>query len=330
MVTIPARQYRHEALVVAVGLVGVALLAAVTGTMMSDHYHDSGLADCLAGRPRSACDPLIDRFEARFASLQVLVLPLVLVPGLIGALVGAPLVARELEAGTHRFLWTQAMSPRRWLLTASAHTIGLAAAAGVGLALIAAWWLATVNDITGDRFDELYDLQGVVPVAASILAVAAGIACGVLARRTVPAMAGTIALFVGTRLTIAVLVRPRLAPPRTVSFPFGTPNPLDGTGAWELTNRTVDDAGTLLGRDGSVALTPVADRCPGIPADPADGLPDLETVQRCIERLDVRSVVDYHPADRFWTFQLIESGLLLVAAAALLAVAAASLRRRSA
>ena len=30
---------------------------------------------------------------------------------------GAPLVARELEAGTHRLIWNQSVTRTRWLVT---------------------------------------------------------------------------------------------------------------------------------------------------------------------------------------------------------------------
>ena len=34
-----------------------------------------------------------------------------LLPGLLGVFVGAPVVARELESGTYRFAWTQGPKP---------------------------------------------------------------------------------------------------------------------------------------------------------------------------------------------------------------------------
>ena len=40
-----------------------------------------------------------------------------LLPGLIGVFVGAPLVARELESGTFRFAWTLARSRVQWIVT---------------------------------------------------------------------------------------------------------------------------------------------------------------------------------------------------------------------
>ena len=42
---------------------------------------------------------------------------LAVVPAVVGAFWGAPLVARELEAGTHRLAWTQSVTRGRWLAT---------------------------------------------------------------------------------------------------------------------------------------------------------------------------------------------------------------------
>jgi hypothetical protein len=43
-----------------------------------------------------------------------------------------------------------------------------------------------------------------------------------------------------------------------------------------------------------------------------------------------REFITYQPADRFWTFQLIETGIFVLIAAALLAVTAVVLARRDA
>ncbi len=39
-----------------------------------------------------------------------------LTPLIIGAFWGAPMIARELEAGTHRLAWNQSVARDRWLL----------------------------------------------------------------------------------------------------------------------------------------------------------------------------------------------------------------------
>ena len=48
-----------------------------------------------------------------------------------------------------------------------------------------------------------------------------------------------------------------------------------------------------------------------------------------MDLLGVHKVVRYHPSDRYWTFQLIESGLLALAAVAMV-IAFRALQRRPA
>ena len=62
------------------------------------------------------------------------------VPGIVGVFWGAPLVARELEAGTHRLAWSQSVSRTRWLAVKLGLT-GLAAMAVAGVCgLAVTWW----------------------------------------------------------------------------------------------------------------------------------------------------------------------------------------------
>ena len=54
------------------------------------------------------------------------------VPLLLGAFVGAPVLARELETGTFRYAWTQAFGRWRWTLAKLVPlAVALAAVAGV-------------------------------------------------------------------------------------------------------------------------------------------------------------------------------------------------------
>lgn len=53
-------------------------------------------------------------------------------PGLIGAFWGAPLLTREVEAGTHRLVWNQSVTRTRWL-TVKVGMIGVASAIAAGV-----------------------------------------------------------------------------------------------------------------------------------------------------------------------------------------------------
>ena len=330
MLRVAVRRLRPETIGIVAALAGVGLLALVTGRSMNSDYHSSGLADCLAGGSASQCRDLVERFGERFNALQVLIVPLVLLPALLGALVGAPLVARELEAGTHRFLWTQGVTRQRWFAYTAAVAVALTLVAGALYALIAGAWLDTTNAVTGERFNRLYDFQGVVPIGAAAFAVAVGIACGVIIRRTVPAMVATLGLFIGVRVFTAVVLRPRFMSATTLDLPFGQDDPLGDAGAWVLSETIFDGNGVVVGAGGNFIINgeTIGELCPNLGANGARPAP--ENVDECLSALGYHTVFKYHPADRFWTFQLIETGLLLGLACVAITVAALALRRRTA
>lgn len=330
MIAVAVRRFRQESIGTVLALVAIGLLALVTGTMMSNEFHHSGLAECLT-TPGSDCERLRDAFGRRFDSLQILILPLVFLPALLGAFVGAPVVAREVEAGTHRFFWTQGVTRRRWFASMSAGAVALAAIAGGIYAVIAARWLDVTNQVTEDRFGRMYDFQGVLPLAAAVFAVAVGIASGVAMRRTVPAMAATLGIFVVVRLLVATQLRPRFARPLTLDTAFAGPDSdqLAHSGAWVLSQRTLTASGIEIGRGGSLDLSRIGDACPELDNASPGRLPPQDVVERCLDRIGVHQVTRYHPASRFWSFQLIESGILVALAVAALVVAYRLLPRRA-
>ena len=74
------------------------------------------------------------------------VLAMLALPAVVGVFWGAPLVARELETGTHRLVWTQSISRTRWLAT-KVGLVGLAAVAGAGiLTALVTWWCGPIDD----------------------------------------------------------------------------------------------------------------------------------------------------------------------------------------
>lgn len=329
MLAVTARRFRSESIGALAGLVALGVLALVTGRMMNAEFHSSGLARCLV-TPGADCDGARDAFGRRFDSLQILTVPLVVLPALLGAFVGAPLVAREVEAGTHRFAWTQGITRGRWLAWMASGAIALGVLTGAAYAAIAAPWLDVPNQVTGERFGRMYDLQGILPIAVSAFAVAAGVACGVLLRRTLPAMAATIGVFVLVRLIVASQLRPRFAAPVTADIAGFEPDaPSRIEGAWVLSRETLTADGVVLGRDGGLNLSNIGGRCPDLRLEPGS-FPDQGSVDRCLDALGAHQLTRYHPASRFWTFQLVESGIYVALAAGALLLAARILPRRTA
>src|SRR5262245_61364602 len=126
------RQFRSQTWVTIGALIaaGAGLLAAAKA--VADLYVNSGAAAC-----RSDCNPVIENFVQQAQSgwtgivYNAGIVLLYVLPGLIGAFWGAPLVARELEAGTHRLAWNQSVTRTRWLLT-KLGIVGGAAVATIG------------------------------------------------------------------------------------------------------------------------------------------------------------------------------------------------------
>ena len=71
------------------------------------------------------------------------------------------------------------------------------------------WWSGPDNALQLDAFKPgRFDIMGIVPVGYAVFAMALGIAAGAVVRRTLPAMAITLAGFIAMRAAIALWVRP--------------------------------------------------------------------------------------------------------------------------
>jgi ABC-2 family transporter len=258
---------------------------------------------------------------------------LALAPALIGAFWGAPLVARELESGTHRLAWNQSVTRTRWLATKlGMATLLTAAAAGV-LTFAITWWTDPLDGVTSDTRGglparigpALFFVRGVTPVAYAVFALILGAAIGIVLRRTVAAMAITLAVYTFLQIAMPLWVRPHLVPAvqQDLSFTGGRmaseislPESggsitiklgIDQPGAWVLSNRTVDTAGR-----------PVT-----IPAAISDCLPGpekqsgtvTESPDQCIAKLGplgYHQHISYQPASHFWPLQWAETAVYVV------------------
>ena len=201
------RQHRQQALSGAATLALIALLLLLTGFHMHSVFQHTGLGRCLGNR-HADCGNLQSAFESRFSTLRQLVPFFMALPALLGIFWGAPLIGRELEQGTHLFVWTQGVTRLRWLSSKLSALLALTLLLTVAYALLISWWLGPLDRSTGDRFQPgIFDQQGLVPIAYAVFALALGIAAGAVLKKTMPAMAATLVGFVGLRLIIASVVR---------------------------------------------------------------------------------------------------------------------------
>ncbi|WP_214103900.1 ABC transporter permease [Acrocarpospora catenulata] len=109
------------------------------------------------------------------------------IPLVLGVFLGAPLVSREFERGTHQLAWTQSITRSRWFLPQTLVALALAVLTTAGTSALAWWslgglpWKREVNDT-------LYVLTGALPYAWAVFAVAIGVAWSAITRRTTVAM----------------------------------------------------------------------------------------------------------------------------------------------
>jgi ABC-type transport system involved in multi-copper enzyme maturation permease subunit len=134
------RQFRAQAIAGYAAAALVAAFFAITGWEILDGISSSGLEQCLA-QGLSGCDELSSSWAQRYNAYQYALPLLLVVPGLFGMFWGAPLIARELEQGTHRLVWTQGVTRGRWLASKLAIILGSAVVASGLLALTMTWWI---------------------------------------------------------------------------------------------------------------------------------------------------------------------------------------------
>ena len=330
MIRLTLRQLRTQALIGFTVLALLALLLIFTGVHLAQ-VNDAFLASCQAtGDCSSSANPIFQDDPSLHVFLPLLVL---VMPAVIGAFVGAPLIAGELESGTFRLAWTQSVTRRRWL-TVKLGLGGLASVAMGGLLTwMVDWWQAPFDAASQTRFDPLdFGFHGVAPIGYAAFAFALGVTAGVLLRRTVAAMAATLVGLVVARLAVTAWVRPLLAVPLQESLPFSAARPVISPqgqtfslipplvhipNAWVYSAAVVDSSGGALTTQGlqqaCPSLSQVLTAPPGTPPT---------AVHACIDTLSAtfHTLVTYQPADRFWPFQWAELAIFLAAGLALCAL----------
>jgi hypothetical protein len=330
MIWLTWRQFRAQTLVAAGALALLAVAFAVTGPQLA-HLYDTTVATCQAHHD---CQLEISAFQSEDSFLQSLVrLVMLAAPALIGIFWGAPLIARELEAGTQRLAWTQSVTRLRWL----AVKLGLAglvsmAAAGL-LSLMVTWWSGPFDRFGAGRMDpSIFSERGIVPIGYAAFAFALGVTAGLLIRRTVPAMAVTLAVFAAVVTGFALRVRFHLIPPvRLVSalnMSWVTQTGTFGTAGHSVlfVGITPNLPGAWIG---SSQVTTAAGSTSLGPPVPACG-PNA-TYSACaaaIARMHLREVLVYQPGSRFWALQWYETAIYLVLALALAGFCVWWVRRR--
>jgi hypothetical protein len=175
MIWLTWRQHGQQALASAIGLGLVAAFFLVTHPGIANTFKSTGLASCLA-TPGRDCGQVAEQFDRQYRGLQFLVPLFLVVPLLVGLFWGAPLVARELEQGTHRLVWTQSVTRRRWFSTKLALIACAVVAGAAAFAELVTWWSGIFVRLHDNRSTPgIFDIRGIVPVAYALFALALGL-----------------------------------------------------------------------------------------------------------------------------------------------------------
>jgi len=324
------RQHRSALLGVAVLFVGISLGLWLAGVHLHNAY-----AAAVTCRPASsfACNNLVNTFNGMYGFLTNGLI-LQVVPALIGAFVGAPVLARELESGAFRFAWTQGFGRWRWTL-AKVASLGLVVTAAAGALTVMFSWYFQPYFVAGGQAlyvskelpigasspfaPGLFDLRGVSFAAWTLAAFAIGILAGALIRRVVPAIVATLVIYTGLAFAAGGFLRQHYLAPLVTSS-LNIPS-----SAWVISQQWL----TTSGRPASqVALSQLLQRAPG-QLFGKGGVPKSVTVWQYLAQHGYVQLTTYQPADRFWTFQWIEGAWLFALAVLLIAAAVGLVRRRA-
>ncbi|MGW0484615.1 ABC transporter permease [Nonomuraea sp. NPDC003214] len=347
MIWLTWRQFRGAALMTSALLVALAAVLAPTGSRLAADYA-AGLAACAPG---AECLHFYDRFfDAYRMPFLAGTLVVLILPALVGLFWGAPLITRELEAGTHLLVWNQGITRRRWLAVKLALT-GLVAAAAAGVSgLAVTWWSGPLDQSAPEGFalmDPLvFSARGILPLGFAAFAFVLGVSIGMLVKRTLPAMALTLLVFTAVQVAMPLLVRPHLMPPVTSTFDLAQENVdmfgvrRDGlttvtltqaipghTGAWVLSSELIDGSGRTLAASGDEAVVHGVSVTSG-PCGTQQARQGPEACLAELSRLGYRQRAAYQPLDRFWALQWMETGIYALLTAALTGLSFRWVRRR--
>lgn len=345
MIWLTWRQFRAQALAAFAILAAAAIYLLISGSQLH-HTYTADLASCT---PRGNCDSVLGQFQSTYENAFNLVQLLVIAaPALIGIFWGAPLIARELETGTDQVAWNQSVTRTRWLAV-KITGVGLASVATAGLlSYLATWWAGPLDHITGNRFAAMtFPSRDVVPLAYAAFAFALGTTAGLLLRRTISAMAVTLAVFIGIQILVPTVIRPNLLPSTTTTFAINQSTVSQATGltgtagnfhfqgvgapqgAWVLSAPPVENsAGQVVYMDSYSDCFPP----PSSGSRPAPGVAkanfDFSQIGACLTSHDLHQSVTYQPASHYWILQWSETGIFLGLTAALTGTGFWRIRRR--
>jgi hypothetical protein len=165
----------------------------------------------------------------------------------------------------------------------------------------------------------LFNLRGVGFAAWTLAAFAIGALAGMLISRVLPAIVATLVVYTGLVFAAGGLLRQHYLTPLLTSN-LNVPASAWVTSQWW----TRGGAFAWAGRPPMDVLNQIVCTFPG------PGKPSMQSLEECVVRHGYTQWTSYQPASRFWPFQWIEGGWLLVLSVLLIAATVWLVRRRAA
>jgi hypothetical protein len=295
-----------------------------------------------ATAPTAECQAFFVRLEHAANQASIVRGLLIATPLFAGVLLGAPLVAGELEHDTVLLAFTQGISRTRWLVIRWLTLLASVVVVTSLFTLFANWWfwhvgtggsISNAGIFTG--FSEgvsrivpgTFDGMGIVPIAYAIFALALGTAIGAVLRRTIWAALVTIGSFVAVRLSVEHWVRPHLVAPlfqpeQVGAVPLTTP--LTSAPVWVVSNSYRDLPGSTASL-AQASVDHVSTLCSQTSS--ASGVQVYGYYDRCLAAHGLQFGTYYQPSSRFWTLQWGEAAIFVAASVMLFGIALWAVRR---
>jgi hypothetical protein len=231
-------------------------------------------------------------------------------PLLIGALAGAPLLAREAESGTAMFTWTQGVGRIRLLTVQLMLVVVILAPAAAGLGVLFDWWIGPlIRGATMSRWTpSSVDLFAPSLAGWVVFGLLFGLLCGAVLRRTVAAIAVTLAGYAALAYVTATRLRGYYLPPLTGPQAWVSP----ATSGGHVIPQTAHVLTTFFAFPGGRPLT-------------------SQQIGQGTAWFSQHHIVAwglYQPASRFWPLQWLELGWLSAVSLLLAGATFLIIRRR--
>jgi hypothetical protein len=321
-------QHRAALITILVAFIALVVALVIGRDAVNASYASYLAAGCTLAHPidLSVCADTANKF-ADIPSFTPLVIALGLFPLIIGAFVGAPLIAREMELGTYRFAWTQGVGRTRLLLATLAMLALVVTTVAVALGfLLGGWYIhpyAVINTAVGSQWRSgLFTTTWWMTPALTLFALGLGTFVGAVVKRTVAAIAAT-GVIVGAVLIAISQFLPRILDIGAVatsrlmlsSFPLGTINTIASGGAGPSGSLLV--RGWFVGPGGRVLGSHAANRIRELVIglyQTKSGANDPDGAKRWLALHHYAYWFTYQPADHFWIAQVVV-GLIVLAVA---------------